>query len=166
MTITNPALVGAAMALTIAAASESYALEIPKLTGWVVDQAGVLQNIERLELENELIVIAKNQGGEHHPQVAILIPKTLQGYEISDYANQVFKSWKLGEKGKDNGVLLVFAPNERKARIEVGYGLEGSLPDSRTREILGKMGPSIVKKEWFKALGTAITEIAKHIKGD
>lgn len=169
MTYGNPAILGAALALSIAASSDSQALEIPRLSGWVVDQAGILHNVERLELETEIVVISKNRGGENHPQIAILIPKTLEGYTIADYASQVFKAWKLGEKGKDNGVLLVLAPQELKARIEVGYGLEGALPDSKVNEIMAKNAQFLRpkgKEQWFKFLGSTITEIAKLIKGE
>ena len=59
--------------------------------------------------------------------------QSLDGQEIEPYANELFRAWKLGEKTKNNGVLLLVAPNERKVRIEVGYGLEGTLTDALSR---------------------------------
>ena len=61
---------------------------------------------------------------------------SLEGQEIEPYANELFRSWKLGEKAKNNGVLLLVAPNERRVRIEVGYGLEGTLTDALSKVII------------------------------
>ena len=62
--------------------------------------------------------------------------RSLDGQEIEPYANELFRSWKLGEKTKNNGVLLLVAPNERRVRIEVGYGLEGTLTDALSKVII------------------------------
>ena len=62
--------------------------------------------------------------------------RSLEGQEIEPYANELFRAWKLGEKTKNNGVLLLVAPNERRVRIEVGYGLEGTLTDALTKVII------------------------------
>ena len=62
-------------------------------------------------------------------QIAVLTLPTLDGESVEGYATRVFEAWKLGQKGKDNGVLVVVVPKDRKMRIEVGYGLEGTLPD-------------------------------------
>ena len=61
---------------------------------------------------------------------------SLQGYPIEEFANGLFRAWKLGDKAKNNGVLLIVAPNERKVRIEVGYGLEGALTDALSKVII------------------------------
>jgi uncharacterized membrane protein YgcG len=69
-------------------------------------------------------------------QVVVATLPSLQGYPIEEFANGLFRAWKLGDKAKNNGVLLIVAPNERKVRIEVGYGLEGALTDALSKVII------------------------------
>jgi uncharacterized protein len=101
------------------------AADIPFLTGRVTDNAQILSpEVNRL-LSDSLKM------HEHRTtnQVAVLTIPTLEGESIEDYANRVFNEWKLGQKGKDNGVLILIVPSEKRMRIEVGYGLEGTLTD-------------------------------------
>src|SRR5262249_37753366 len=69
-------------------------------------------------------------------QLVVATVSSLEGQEIEPYANELFRTWKLGEKAKNNGVLLLVAPNERRVRIEVGYGLEGTLTDALSKVII------------------------------
>src|SRR6185295_5905239 len=69
-------------------------------------------------------------------QLAVATVKSLDGEEIEPYANQMFRAWKLGERTRNNGVLLLVAPNERRVRIEVGYGLEATLTDALAKVIV------------------------------
>src|SRR4029453_8887188 len=69
-------------------------------------------------------------------QLVVATVKSLEGQEIEPYANALFREWKLGERNKNNGVLLLVAPNERRVRIEVGYGLEGTLTDALAKIII------------------------------
>ena len=69
-------------------------------------------------------------------QLVVATVNSLEGQEIEPYANELFRAWKLGEKTKNNGVLLLVAPNERRVRIEVGYGLEGTLTDALSKVII------------------------------
>ena len=69
-------------------------------------------------------------------QLVVATVTSLEGQEIEPYANELFRTWKLGEKAKNNGVLLLVAPNERRVRIEVGYGLEGTLTDALSKVII------------------------------
>lgn len=114
----------------------SYSLQaaplFPVLTGQVVDQAGVLSASTRLELESLL----STQLEATSNQVVVVTLNSLQGYEISDYGYQLGRHWGIGQQGRDNGVLLIIAPNERKVRIEVGYGLEGHLTDAISHNII------------------------------
>jgi uncharacterized protein len=79
----------------------------------------------RSELEAKL----KNLEDKSGIQVVVATVKSLEGSDIETYANQLFRNWRLGEAKKNNGVLLLIAPNEHKVRIEVGYGLEGTLTE-------------------------------------
>ena len=108
------------------------ALDFPPLTGRVVDQAGVIPISTRETLETKLKDLEDKSG----IQLAVATVKSLQGGDIETYANELFRTWKLGEAKKNNGVLLLVAPAERKVRIEVGYGLEGTLTDALSQVII------------------------------
>jgi uncharacterized protein len=118
------ALVIAVAALSIAAALA--AMNFPPLTGRVVDNAKILSPVATAELERKLAELEQKSG----IQLVVATVPSLNGEEIEPYANELFRAWKLGEAKKDNGVLLLIAPKERRMRIEVGYGLEGTLTDA------------------------------------
>ena len=104
----------------------------PALTGRVVDEAGILSPQTRDILTSMLAIHEQ----ETQQQVVVVTLKSLQGFEIADYGYQLGRAWGVGEKGKNTGALLIVAPNERKVRIEVGYGLEGQLTDAASRTII------------------------------
>jgi len=104
----------------------------PVLSGRVVDAANVLSPAARAALEEKLA----GQEGRTTDQFVVATVPTLQGTSVEDYANRLFRFWKLGRSDKDNGVLLLVAPQDRRVRIEVGYGLEGALPDAVTNTII------------------------------
>ncbi len=108
------------------------ALDVPPLTGRVTDLAGVLPAHEAEQLSDQLKAHEDNTGN----QVAVLILPSLEGEPLEEYSHRVATTWKLGRKGTDNGVLLFIALKERKLRIEVGYGLEGTLTDLRSAHII------------------------------
>jgi uncharacterized protein len=103
----------------------SAAPQFPKLTGRVVDDANVLPP----DVEQRLTQKLEALDTQSHRQFVVATVPSLQGYEISDYGYQLGRAWGIGSKDKNDGVLLLIAPTERKVRIEVGYGLEGVLPD-------------------------------------
>lgn len=126
-------LVGAVLfAATFAAAPALRAAEVPYLTGRVVDEAGILSPAARERIEAALTTHEENTTN----QVAVLTIPSLGSDSVEEFAVRVFSTWKLGRKGKDNGVLLVVVPQERRMRIEVGYGLEGTLTDGAAGTIL------------------------------
>jgi len=112
--------------------SFAYSLSVPKLTGRVVDVAGVLTSNQRQIIEKELRACEEKSSS----QVAVLIIPSLQGENLEDYSMRVVEKWKLGQKEFDNGVLLLIAINDRKLRIEVGYGLEPILTDAKCDYII------------------------------
>ncbi|MBR1218489.1 TPM domain-containing protein [Bradyrhizobium sp. U87765 SZCCT0131] len=110
----------------------ALALTSPQLTGRIVDQANVIPAATRTAIEQKLVDLENKSG----IQLVVATVSSLEGQEIEPYANQLFRTWQLGEKTKNNGVLLLVAPNERRVRIEVGYGLEGTLTDALSKVII------------------------------
>lgn len=113
-------------------AGTAWSLDVPPLTGRVVDLAHILSAGDREQLTAQLQTQEEKTGN----QVAVLILPSLEGESLEDYSHRVATMWKLGQKGVDNGVLLLIALKERKLRIEVGYGLEGRLTDLRSAHII------------------------------
>lgn len=103
----------------------------PKPDGYVSDFAGVLDAPAEDALEARLAEVERKSSSE----IAVAIVKTLDGMSIEEYANRMFKEWGVGQAKTDNGVLVVVAPSDRQMRIEVGYGLEGVMPDGLAGEI-------------------------------
>ncbi len=114
--------------LAPAAAEPQY----PALVGRVVDQAELLPAETRRRLETKLAEHENATGN----QVVVVTLSSLQGYAIEDFGVGLGRGWGIGQRGRDNGVLLIVAPNEREVRIEVGYGLEGQLTDAIGRDII------------------------------
>jgi len=104
----------------------------PKPQQLVNDNANMMTAEDRAALEAELRAYNTKTSNE----IAVLTVPSLDGLDVDDYANQLFHEWGVGKKGSDNGVLLLFAPTEKKVRIEVGYGLEGALNDARAGDII------------------------------
>ncbi len=128
-------VLAAALALALLATfavCPSRAADPPALTGRVVDDAHVLSAAERADLEGKLADLENKSG----IQLVVATVPSLGGQAIEPYANTLFRAWKLGEAKKNNGVLLLVAPNEHRVRIEVGYGLEGTLTDATSSIII------------------------------
>ncbi len=106
--------------------------EFSKLDGRVVDQANLLS----ADVKGDLIRLLEQHEQETSNQVVVVTVKSLQGYAIEEFGYQLGRHWGIGQKDKNNGVILLVAPNERKVRIEVGYGLEGVLTDALSRNII------------------------------
>lgn len=146
---------------TSAAGKTTY----PKPQGHVNDFAGVMTSDTRLSLENMLTTLASQTGAE----VAVVTLPSLNEEPIENVAVDLFKEWGIGQKGKDNGLLFLVAPNDRRMRIEVGYGLEPILPDARTGRILDTYVVPEFKKGDLNAgirQGTQamVQVLAKHFK--
>jgi uncharacterized protein len=110
----------------------SAAPNFPALTGRVVDEAGIIPPDIEARLDAKLATLE----GKTTDQFVVVTLSSLQGYEIADFGYQLGRQWAIGQAGKDNGLLLIVAPNEREVRFEVGYGLEGTLTDALTRVII------------------------------
>jgi uncharacterized protein len=123
---------GLAAAALLYGLSGAAAPKFPALTGRVVDDAGLISPAARERLSD---MLAQHEKQTTNQVVVVTLP-SLQGYPIEDFGYQLGRQWGIGQKGKDNGVLLLVAPKERKVRIEVGYGLEGVLTDALSHDII------------------------------
>jgi uncharacterized protein len=138
------ALTAAIALLSFAAVAE---LKFPALTGRVVDEAGVLSESARARIEAKEKELEDKSG----IQLVVATVPSLQGVDIETFGYQLGRFWKLGETKKNNGVLFLIAPHERKMRIEVGYGLEGTLTDALSKVILATAVAPQFKKGDFDA---------------
>ena len=110
----------------------AQAADVPFLTGRVVDEAGILS----ADARERVGAISREHEAKTGNQVVVLTLPTLDGESIEEFATRAFEAWRLGQRGRDNGVLVIVVPGDRRVRIEVGYGLEGTLPDAVAARIL------------------------------
>lgn len=121
-------------------------IKVPTLTSPVVDEAGLLSSSERTSLESTIQHLLGSKG----PQVQVLIVKSLEGNVIEDYSMKVAETWKIGTKKEGNGLLLVIAVEDRKMRIEVGQGIEGTITDYDSHKIIDKiLKPAFREKDFY-----------------
>ena len=122
----------AGLALSLLFGLAAFAANFPPLTGRVVDEAHILPASAVADLESKLADLESRSG----IQLVVATVSSLDGQEIEPYTNALFRTWKLGDKTKNNGALLLVAPNQKRVRIEVGYGLEGTLTDALSKVII------------------------------
>ncbi len=132
----------------------------PRETGYVNDFAGILSPATKSKLTGWISELEKKTTAE----VAVVTVKSIAPETIETYANKLFEKWGIGKKGKDNGVLLLVALKERKTRIEVGYGLEGAIPDAKAFAIYKKiMVPSFQAGDFDQGILKATEAISALI---
>lgn len=135
----------------------------PTLTGRVVDAAGLLPADTRARLEDRLAAHERETGN----QVVVVTLDSLQGYAIEDFGYQLGRHWGIGQAEHDNGVLVIVAPNERKTRIEVGYGLEGALTDALSSQIVqNEMLPRFRAQDYAGGIEAGVDAVLAAIKGE
>lgn len=136
---------------------------VPQLKARVTDLAGMLQGGEAAALEQQLAALETKKGS----QVAILIVPTTQPEAIEQYALRVVEKWKLGRKGVNDGALILVAKDDRKLRIEVGYGLEGVIPDAVAKRIIAEtITPLFKQKQFHAGLDAGVKQIAGLLDGE
>lgn len=129
----------------------------------VVDQTNTLNDEQKNNLAAK-IAEERNQTGN---QIAILMIPSLNGDALEDYSLKVARGWGIGEKGKDNGVLLLVVKNDRKVRIEVGYGLEGPLPDARASRIIrDRIIPNFRDNKFYEGIDSGLQGIIMAIHNE
>lgn len=142
----------------------AYAFEIPTLpTGYVNDYAHVLQEDVKQKLEQDLRIFTASTSNE----IAVVTIPDLGGDTIEHYANTLFSTWKIGNEKNDNGVLLLVSLSDRKVRIEVGYGLEGAIPDILAKNIITtKITPSFKQGDYGVGILLGVEAIKEASKGE
>lgn len=139
------------------------AFTFPALSGRVVDQANIVAAQTRDAIETK----AKDLEEKSGIQLVVATVSSLQGSDIETYANGLFRAWKLGEAKKNNGVLFLIAPNERKMRIEVGYGLEGTLTDALSKVIIATaVTPRFKAGDFGGGIERGVDAIIEVLSGD
>ncbi len=138
----------------------AHALTLPKPGGYVNDFANLYSEQFEHQLETDLESFDKKTTSE----VSVVTVTDLQEITIDDYAVRLFEEWKIGKKGKDNGVLLLIAKTEREVRIEVGYGLESQITDSRAgRTIREVITPHFRKDDYEGGTREGVTRLEQYI---
>jgi uncharacterized protein len=129
----------------------------------VVDNANILSSSEQETLERKLVALDDSTSN----QIAILTIKSLNGEPIEDVANATFRDWGIGNKKTKNGVLVLVAIEDRKIRIEVGYGLEGAIPDITANDIINNdIKPNFKQGNYFDGLNAAVDNLSKAAAGE
>jgi uncharacterized protein len=136
---------------------------VPQLTGRVVDQTGTLSSGDIAQLTQKLADLQTRKGS----QIAVLIVPTTDGEPIEQFSLRVAEAWKIGRKKIDDGALLVIAKNDRRLRVEVGYGLEGALTDVTTKRIIDEIiTPKFKSGDFAGGISAGVDRIIDLINGE
>ena len=129
----------------------------------VNDFVGILSGTERAQLEQKL----KAYNDSTSTQITIVIVKTTEPYPIGDFAFQVGRKWGVGQKDKNNGMVIAWATQTRKVFIAPGYGLEGAIPDAIAKRIItNTIAPAFKQEQYYQGLDDATTEIIRRASGE
>jgi len=143
--------------LTALAAAQNF----PKPTGRVNDFANVIDAATEADIDRQLDLLEQKTTSE----IAVAIVESLNGMSVEEYANRLFKQWGVGQAKQDNGVLVVVAPNEREMRIEVGYGLEGVLPDGLAGQVIrDDFTPRFKEGDYSGGIRSGVTHLVEIVE--
>jgi len=135
----------------------------PKSDKLVTDFTGTLSDNDKQALENKLVAFNDSSS----TQVAVVMIRSVGDYDISDYAVKLGRAWGIGQKDKNNGVLVLVALEDRKMTIQTGYGVEGALPDVVANQIIeNDMKPNFRESKYYAGLDAAVNDIIKYTKGE
>lgn len=136
---------------------------LPALSARVTDLTGTLSQAQQAELDSASAAIEREKGS----QVAILILPTTQPETIEQFGIRLAEAWKIGRGGVDDGVIVIVAKEDRKMRIEVGYGLEGAIPDAVAKRIVAEiMAPQFRQGDFAGGVHAAVLALGKQIRGE
>lgn len=139
-----------------------WGLDVPRLKGRINDYSNTLSADEVKKLEAKLKAFEDSTS----TQIVVLLMESLDGEDLEDFSMEVAEDWKIGQKGKDNGVILLFFMEDKKDRIEVGYGLEGVLTDAVCQWILDKeVKPRFKEEKYYEGIDVATDKIIASMDG-
>lgn len=151
------------LVVCVLAGNAAWAQNLPALTGRVVDNANVIDATAEAELTAKLAAFEQKSSD----QIVVATVNTMGGEAIEPYANRLFREWKLGQGEEDNGILLLVAKDDRKMRIEVGYGLEGTLTDLHSSLIINNvMIPAFRAGDYAGGISRAVDDIITVLEGN
>jgi uncharacterized protein len=162
LTVVPPLLAALFVFLAVPSVAEQVQ-DLPQPTDYVSDFAHVLSPEAIARLDS---ICAQLDHSQANAQIAVVTVHDLNGEDAADYADQLETKWKMGKKGSDRGVLVLLAVADHKYRIEVGYGLEGILPDGKVGDIGREMVPDLRVGDYDGAVTLAVGEIAQVIAAD
>ena len=137
--------------------------EIPDLSHRVTDLTATLNSEQSAALENKLAAFEAKKGS----QIAVLIVPTTQPEDIAQYGIRVAEAWKIGRKNVDDGVIFIVAKDDRKLRLEVGYGLEGAIPDAIAKRVIAEtITPFFKKDDYAGGIDAGVTQLMQLIEGE
>ncbi|MBS7567100.1 TPM domain-containing protein [Mucilaginibacter sp. Bleaf8] len=135
----------------------------PKPDAPVADFTGTLSEDEKQQLIQKLIAYDDSTS----TQIAVVLIKSVGAYDINEYGTQLGRTWGIGQKGRNNGILLLVALNDRKVTIQTGYGAEGALTDAATHQIIEQdLKPNFKQGNYYAGLDAATTHIIQFMKGE
>ncbi|EMM87918.1 hypothetical protein AYB33_17210 [Leptospira santarosai] len=136
---------------------------IPPLRTQITDTTSTLTDLQKSRLTSTLVAFEKRKGS----QIAVLVVGSTLDWSVEEYAVKVFESWKLGRQGVDDGILIVVAIGDHKTKIEVGYGLEGVVPDVIAKRIIEDyMIPQFREGNYYKGISDAVDALIAKIDGE
>jgi uncharacterized protein len=151
------------MLLLVSSFAFAELVAIPELSTRVTDLTQTLSPAEQAQLEQKLAAFEAKKGS----QIALLIVPTTQPEDIAQYAIRVVEKWKIGREKVDDGVLVLIAKDDRKLRIEVGYGLEGAIPDLYAKRIISEViSPKFKQGDFYGGLDAGVDKIIGLVDGE
>ena len=151
------------LALCCAIAQAQELAPIPPLDSPVIDTTGTLDAATKQQLQSQALALQQRKGS----QLQVLVVPTTQPEDIAEYGVRAFEQWKIGRKGVDDGVLLVVAKDDRRVRIEVGYGLEGAIPDATSARVIQEyLVPKFRSGDYAGGITDATAALVKLIDGE
>jgi len=142
----------------------AHSLEVPdRPEGRVTDRTGTLTRDQIKALDQKMAAFER----ETSNQVAVLLIPSLEGDSLEDYSIRLAEKWKIGQQGRNNGVILLVVKNDRKLRIEVGYGLEGALPDALSGTIIrNEIAPRFKAEQFYQGIDAGVNALIAATKGE
>lgn len=142
----------------------AFSQDLPaKPSTLITDYTNTLSENDKQSLESKLVAFDDSTSS----QIAVLIIRSVGEYDINEYTQKVARSWGIGQKGKNNGVLLLVALGDRKVSIQTGYGLEGAIPDVTTHEIIqNDIVPRFRSNDYYGGINAAVDDLMRYAKGE